>query len=463
VQEYAEAGYATFPTIGDKVPIKGCDWKNAVVDTAPELAHYPHGQFGVKLKADDLVIDLDPRNMQGRPVWTELTRKIPTLKTVEKQATLVRSGSGGLHIYLRKPPGFPVRKALPDFPGVDFLSDGRYVIGAGSCVNDKMYTFIVSGFNAVHAPPELLHLLRRPVVDLGEVNHPGFSDTPENVVRYVDYLQAHAPVAIEGEHGDIATFKVACRGRDYNLTSQKTLELMTMYYNPKCKPHWEARELQRKVANAYTYNEAPPGTRDPAVVLPDVPSEDDKKWMRELEYTKARSLKVTLKNAVLLLKHELGIKGMFIYDAFNERLEIKGNVPCKKSRINRYNVIDDREIECIRLHLAQTHNVEFSTQTMWKAVDLVAAGNIYHPIKESLESYKWDGTPRIDTWLVTYCGTSNTELTRQIGRKVLCAMIARVYAPGCKFDYALVLEGKQGIGKSKIGRASGRERVSCTV
>jgi len=65
-----------------------------------------------------------------------------------------------------------------------------------------------------------------------------------------------------------------------------------------------------------------------------------------------------------------------------------------------------------------------------------------------LETYKWDKVSRVDTWLTKYCGGPDTALNRQIGRKVLCAMIARIYNPGCKFDYVLVLEGVQGIGKS---------------
>ena len=458
VELYAKAGYATFATTADKVPIKDLKWKQAVVDTAPNMMKYPYGQFGVRLKADDLVIDLDPRNMKGRQVWSEIKQQVSMAAELEKTATIVRTGKGGLHIYLRKPPTFNIRKSLKEFPGVDFLSKGAYVIGAGSLVDAKTYTFLTPPFAVVDAPDGLLKLIKRQVVDLGEVNHKGFSDAQDNIDRYEDYLNKLAPIAIEGENGDKTTFIVACRGRDYNLSMQKTFELMAQHYNPKCKPMWEERELQRKVSNAYNYNEAPAGTRDPQVVFPDLGAKPDaKKWQADLEKTKAGGYKTTLRNAVLMLQHELGIKGLFIYNAFNERLEIKGHVPWKDSRINRYNAIDDREIECIRLHLAEKFNVEFSSQTTWKSVDLVAAGNVYHPIKDTLEKYKWDGVKRVDTWLETYCGGADTPLNRQMGRKVLCAMIGRVYNPGCKFDYVLVLEGAQGIGKSTTCEILGGE------
>ena len=457
IKAYAEAGYATFATEADKRPAYGTKWKDAKIDISPNPMKYPHSQFGVRLKSDDLVIDLDPRNMKGRKVWSELKTAVSLEDDVEKKATLVRSGNGGLHIYLRKPPGFAIQKNLKEYPGVDFLSEGAYVIGAGSWVANRPYTFEREPFAVVQAPGSLLNLIKRKVVDLGEIHHKGFEDTPDNIERFTDYLNELAPVAIEGESGDKTTFKVAAVGRDCNLSSQKTFELMSLIYNPKCKPMWGLNDLQRKVANAYSYATAPPGTRDPKVVLPNMVGEDPKKWMEELEHSKNGALKITLKNAVRLLKHELGIKGLFIYNEFSERLEVKGHVPWQNDRINRYNSIDDREIECIRLHLAETHFVEFSTATTWKAVDLVAAGNAYHPIRDMLEKYKWDGIPRVDTWLQKYCGAADTKLNIQMGRKVLCAMIGRVYNPGCKFDYVLVLEGVQGIGKSTTCEILGGE------
>lgn len=452
---YAKAGYATFATTKDKKPTS--KWKQAKTDPAPNIMKYPYGQFGVKLKADDLVIDLDPRNMKGRQVWSEIKQRVSMAQELESTATIVRTGSGGLHIYLRKPPQFMIRKSLKEFPGVDFLSEGAYIIGAGSIVNEKTYTFLTAPFAVIDAPQGLLNMIKRKVVDLGEYNHKGFSDTQINVERFVRYLHKQAPIAIEGEHGDTTTFKVACRGREFNLSMQMTFDLMAKHYNPKCKPQWDLMDLQRKVSNAYNYNEAPPGTRDPFVVLPDLDKkEDPKKWQAKLEKTKA-GYKPTLKNAVRMLKNEMGVKGIFIYNEFNERLEVKGLVPWKDSRINRYNAIDDREIECIRLHLAEKFYVEFTTPTMWKSVDLVAAGNRYHPIKDVLETYKWDEVPRVDTWLKTYCGCGDSVLIQQIGRKVLTAMIARIYSPGCKFDYVLVLEGVQGIGKSTTCEILGGE------
>lgn len=76
--------------------------------------------------------------------------------------------------------------------------------------------------------------------------------------------------------------------------------------------------------------------------------------------------------------------------------------------------------------------------------------NSYHPIKEYLEGLVWDKTPRIETLFIDYLWAENTPYTRTVTKKSLCAATARIFNPGIKFDYALVLLGKQGIGKSEL-------------
>lgn len=84
----------------------------------------------------------------------------------------------------------------------------------------------------------------------------------------------------------------------------------------------------------------------------------------------------------------------------------------------------------------------------------VARQNKRHPVREYLDNLpKWDGLPRLDTWLVVYAGADDTELNQQIGRKVLIAAVRRIRQPGVKFDTMLVLEGKQGVGKSSLVHA----------
>ena len=76
---------------------------------------------------------------------------------------------------------------------------------------------------------------------------------------------------------------------------------------------------------------------------------------------------------------------------------------------------------------------------------------IFRPVRrrQSLTGYlRWDGVKRLDTLFIDYLGAADSEYTRAVTRKTLTAAVARVMCPGIKFDYTLVLTGKQGTGKS---------------
>jgi putative DNA primase/helicase len=93
-----------------------------------------------------------------------------------------------------------------------------------------------------------------------------------------------------------------------------------------------------------------------------------------------------------------------------------------------------------------------------RVVDAIARRNSYHPVRDYLESLPaWDGTPRIGSWLVDYCGVESSDANpnqyaMEVGQKFLVSAVARIFEPGCKVDHILVLEGPQGIGKSTAVR-----------
>ena len=91
-----------------------------------------------------------------------------------------------------------------------------------------------------------------------------------------------------------------------------------------------------------------------------------------------------------------------------------------------------------------------SENDLRNALELALHANAYHPVREYLRGLVWDGTPRLDTMLVDYLGAEDTPYTRAATRKWMCGAVKRVMVPGCKFDSAIVLVGKQGIGKSSF-------------
>lgn len=190
-------------------------------------------------------------------------------------------------------------------------------------------------------------------------------------------------------------------------------------------------------------------------------SDEDKDWAEELErHHKTGQVLPTAKNIELILSNGPW-KGVLAYDSFGNTEVIRKPLPWRdrerpfRSYEPWLGEDDDR-----RDHwFDKTFQIK-SAITIKKAFTEVTRKNKFHPIKAYVESGSWDGVPRAERLFVEYLGASDTHYTRQATRKMLLAAITRLYRPGCKFDYMLVLIGPQGAGKSSILAKLGREWFS---
>ena len=84
---------------------------------------------------------------------------------------------------------------------------------------------------------------------------------------------------------------------------------------------------------------------------------------------------------------------------------------------------------------------------------VISKSKSVNPVKAYFEGLQWDGVNRIDTLLSDTFGAEANEYTAAVTRLMLLGILARVYAPGTKFDYMVVLQGAQGTGKSSFLKA----------
>lgn len=110
--------------------------------------------------------------------------------------------------------------------------------------------------------------------------------------------------------------------------------------------------------------------------------------------------------------------------------------------------LTDSDYTAVSAALARSHGLSFSVQQVGAAIEAAAQENAYHPIRDYLESLKWDRVPRLEHWLHDFLGADESEYTAGVGKMFLIGMVARVMRAGCKNDYVLILEGNQGIRKS---------------
>jgi predicted P-loop ATPase len=111
--------------------------------------------------------------------------------------------------------------------------------------------------------------------------------------------------------------------------------------------------------------------------------------------------------------------------------------------------VTDRDVYQVRRLFQQLGLRRIDKESVYQAIVLRAHLQSSHPVRNYLDGLKWDGHARIDRFLECYLGAERgCPYAGAIGRMFLIQMVARIYKPGCKADYMLVLEGEQGALKS---------------
>jgi predicted P-loop ATPase len=114
--------------------------------------------------------------------------------------------------------------------------------------------------------------------------------------------------------------------------------------------------------------------------------------------------------------------------------------------------VTDNDVVDVQTWMQEQGLTRITKETVRDAIHKSASEKSYHPVLDWLYELQWDGTPRLECWLTTWLGAELTPYTQAIGRLFLISMVARIFEPGCKADYMLVLEGPQGVLKSSACR-----------
>ncbi|MBR3584962.1 MAG: hypothetical protein IKO00_02960 [Oscillospiraceae bacterium] len=183
---------------------------------------------------------------------------------------------------------------------------------------------------------------------------------------------------------------------------------------------------------------------------------DDDSWKARLVY-EPRTLKLenSLHNIQLILENDPLLRDI-VFNQLADGMEITGPVPWKHPA-KFWRDQDDAQL----ISYVDSHYGSFSARNYEIAVTKVTDDRSYHPIREMFEALPpWDGVHRVDTLLIDYLGAQDNPYVRAVTRKALCAAYDRVFNPGIKYDYMIVLNGDQGIGKSTLIAKLGQEWFS---
>ena len=191
----------------------------------------------------------------------------------------------------------------------------------------------------------------------------------------------------------------------------------------------------------------PPEPKPPAEVTATAIAADPSQvelWARMgLQTTDKGKPFVNLDNAVRILSHSLSADQLH-YDSFlnQMRYDPDGNGAFIK--------LQDEHVLALQLMIQRRVGLaEMSRWTIEDAVALLGRQRRFNSLQAWVMAAQWDGTPRLETFLTRGFGVADSEYTRSVSRCFLLSMVARAMDPGCQVDTMPILEGGQGIGKSR--------------
>ena len=183
--------------------------------------------------------------------------------------------------------------------------------------------------------------------------------------------------------------------------------------------------------------------------------EDEDNWMADLDFDKKGSIKSTASNIIAILENDPKLKGHVWHNLFNGFNYVTDGLPWNREATQWGNTDDAN----LRIFLEENYGVTGKDKIKDAMVAVVTRHKV-HPIREYLGSLEWDGVPRLDRLIIDYVGAEDNELNRAMTRKHFTAAVARVYNPGCKYDYCLIIAGAEGIGKSTLFNVMGGDWFS---
>ena len=439
--EYAKKGFAVFPLkYRDKVPLTRNGCKDATTDAAQIKAwwqKYPNANIGLatgSVSQNVFVIDLDideDRGIDGYHSLEDWQREHGDFPETWTAIT----GRGGYHLYYRGNGKIKNRAGIID--GVDIRGNGGYVVAPPSIhKNGNRYEWEYSPdeFEIAKADNNVKYFL----------NH---DDQKQNAAFTMPNIVA------AGQRNQML-FRFACMMQAKGASDQSVFAATMAENESTCSPPLTEQEVRIIVSSATKYDKGKPIHIDSEGVATRENKDDvigNPEWVLnflDCNHDKdgnIKSVKQFVHNFEIVMDKDDRFAGKIRFNEFAQQLYLCGNVPWEKEdNCRAWSSHDDSAL----FSLIQADYGLKSRQDFADALKNVSMRNKFHPVRELLDSLTWDGKEHIRSLLPEYLGAEDSDYTYQVMRLWMLGAVSRVYKPGSKFDYTIILQGSQGIGKS---------------
>lgn len=438
--QYASKGWHVFPIRKGTTNKPRVKWGSDATTDEKVIKGWwkawPEDNIGIATGPSGLtVVDVDMKHgKNGQETLDELELDYGRLP----HTLSAQTPSGGRHLYFAGEARTTVEQVGS---GVDTRGSGGaggYVLAPGSSTDVGTYEWEESSQIPVAKLPDWIqHLAGRRADREHQQEAVVDQDQPQYIEWATEHLKHDAKIAIEGQKGNTTTFYLACVLREKGLSEDKACELMLEHWNDRCQPPWSDEELAGVVKNAFNYaSVVPPGGDTPEHDFGDPDIEDDEgeygpapvQGEQEARYSGIMDEWVWIAQAKMFYRRRDGM--MFdtkSFDSmFNYMLEGKGSISTEifaaKRSMRKFDKMD---------FLPEKPEFCGEVYNTWRPSDIKPA----------------EGDPAIFLEHMEYMFEDEGERNMVLDYMAWC-----VQNPAEKPNFAMVIKGKQGTGKSFIGQ-----------
>lgn len=155
----------------------------------------------------------------------------------------------------------------------------------------------------------------------------------------------------------------------------------------------------------------------------------------------------SIKNCLTVFRSDGMLRDAIKHNCLTGRTDIVKTLGWKRDSAT----LTDTDIKYLQLYFEENYGL-MSEKKLMSAMSIIANENQYHPIRDYLNSLKWDGEERIRYALHRYLGADTSDFTYECLKLFMLGAVCRIFCPGSKFETMLCLVGGQGAGKSTFFR-----------
>ena len=412
--EYSVRGYSVIPLRTNKTPLlkENIIYQRERCATDDEIEKWwkdtPQANIGIctgKISGIT-VVDIDRGSTDGKQTPLDA---FPETYTVE-------TPSGGYQLYYQYDAEIQqTANTFPQFPHVDIRNDGGYVVAPPShCSYIKYKKKIEGDYKIIKNLP--LAIFPRNLFFIKDISR-----------NKVDSILKSLNKMIEGDGRNSALASVI--GRVLNIVHFRDHEQIAY-------PIALAANKQFK---------QPLSEKEVRTIFDSLHKKEAKKPLVEVEFLKTDKgyIITNEENVLRTIKNDPLLTGQFRQNDFASEVE-------SKYEATIWQPLQKIDIICVQTYLMSTypHFSKITYKIIEAAILRYAKDNKVNPPLDYMKSIVWDEIPRLDTWLSKAYDVPDDVYHKAVGANFFKGMVKRIAQPACKFDYVLVLEGKQGIKKS---------------